>query len=591
MKRSFFNLFIGVLILFFIPSLASAKELIMDDPFYILKQELQEQGTIYSFEAKTISAKYPTENISKSSINFPGYRGPGQLVIYYPSFDNTTGTNEYGMEAIVEDGVVTKLSGADSTIPKRGYVVSGHGSSKIWIKNNLKIGTNVIIEGDKIIAYTTPDSFVYCAKEKIKEAEDFINNAKKSDSKVDNKKAQSYLKNAKNDLKKAQKTRDENKKRYAQSSMHSSNLAIKYALPYIEKEFKGVWIRPSEKNAYEIRKTLDKIKKTGINEVFLETYFHGYTIYPSNTMANYHLTAQNPIFSNFDPLKIYIEEAHKRNMKIHCWFESFYIGNKNPKNDLNSILSKYPNWNNKNLANYDSIELVSHKAEHNGYFLDPANPEVVEFLISLINELTTTYNIDGINLDYTRYPTAQKTNVPNFEQSHWGYTEFARNEFLELYEIDPVDLKFNSNLWEKWGEYRQEKLFDYLKKVRETVSGDIFLTAVIFPDYEVCIETKLQNWEKWSKEELIDGVTPLIMTTDNKLFEEILKKLKQKTSNKTKILTGLFVGFMDGEPEDMLKQISISRGMKTEGIIFFDWAHLPYKFQDALQNRVFSPKK
>ena len=146
-------------------------------------------------------------------------------------------------------------------------------------------------------------------------------------------------------------------------------------------------------------------------------------------------------------------------------------------------------------------------------------------------------------------------------------------------------------MWKKWSEYRQDKLFNYLKKAREVVSKDIFLTAVIFPDYEICLDTKNQDWAKWSKEELIDGMTPLIMTSDNELFETILKEVKQKSSNKTQILTGLFVGFMDGEPEELLRQISVSRALKTKGIILFDWAHLPYKYQDALQYRVFLPKK
>ncbi len=591
MRRCFLKVLLGFLLSFLTIAPTFANDFSIDDPFYALKQEISERTQIYSFETKTISAKYPTENISKSSIHFPGYRGPGQLVIYYPDFDDTTGTNEYGMEAVVENGVVVKLTGADSAIPKNGYIVSGHGSSKNWIKNNLKIGTNVIIEKNTIIAYTTPDSFVYRAKEQIKEAESFARNAKKSSKTNDDKKATTYLKKAKSDLKKAQKAREENKKRYAQSSMHASNLAIKYALPYIEEEFKGVWLRPSETNIFEIRKTLDKIKKTGINEIFLETYFHGYTIFPSKVMAKYGLTPQNPKFLMFDPLEIYIKEAHKRDLKVHCWFESFYIGNKKPSSDYNSILSKYPSWGNKNLANYNSKEPVAHKTEHNGYFLDPANEAVVEFLIELISEITTNYKIDGINLDYTRYPTAQKSDLPNFENSHWGYTEVARKEFIELYNVDPIEIKGDSSLWKKWSEYRQDKLFNYLKKAREVVSKDIFLTAVIFPDYEICLDTKNQDWAKWSKEELIDGMTPLIMTSDNELFETILKEVKQKSSNKTQILTGLFVGFMDGEPEELLRQISVSRALKTKGIILFDWAHLPYKYQDALQYRVFLPKK
>ncbi len=567
------------------------------DPYAALKEEISSKTRILTFETRRISAKYPSQVINVPGMNYPGHRGPGQLVVYYPGFDYTTGTNEYGTEAVVEDNTVVKLTGTDSIIPKNGFVISGHGSSKKWIKDNLKTGTKIIVDGNTLIAYTTPESYVYNAKARILEAEEFIENAKKSDTKTaEDKKAVFYLKKAKSELKKAERARENLKKTYAESSVMLSNLAIKYALPYIENEFKGVWLRPVEKNRYEIQKTLDNIKATGITEVFLETYFHGYTIFPSKVMKKYGLTIQNPKFLMYDPLFVYIEEAHKRGIKIHCWFESFYLGNVNPSYDDKSILSVYPEWGNKNLANYDSTTYVQHKVEHNGYFLDPANPEVTTFLVELADEIVSRYNVDGINLDYTRYPTSQKSDVPGFKQSNWGYTEIARNEFIELYEVDPVEIETDSVLWKKWNDYRQDKLYEYVKLMREALNAavrgkDFLLSAVIFPDYDVCLETKQQDWAKWSREDLVDAFTPLILTSDNELFSKILKEVKGKSTNRTKILTGLFVGFLDAEPEDLLRQISVSRGLKSEGVILFDWAHLPLKYQEALKYRVFLPKK
>lgn len=573
---------------------AKSEDFALYDPFAQLKQELSENTKILTFETRRISAKYPSDTINQAGINYPGYRGAGQLIIYYPGFNYSTGTNEFGTEAVVEDGVVVKLTGADSIIPNNGFVVSGHGSSKTWIKNNLKIGTQVLIEGNTIIAYTTPDSIVYTAREKIKEAEEFIENVKKSEIKSEesNKKAIFYLKKAKNELKKAEKAREGLKRSYAKSSIEFSNLAIKYSLPYLENEFKGVWIRPTEQSMADVKKTLDTIKGTGIKEVFLETFFHGYTIYPSDVMKQYGLTYQNPKFQGYDPLKAYVDEAHKRGMKVHVWFESFYIGNKHPQSDLTSILSVYPSWGNKNLANYNSETYVSHKVEHNGYFLDPANPAVTDFLIQLLSEISTKYGVDGINLDYTRYPSASSPNIASYRQSNWGYTEIARKNFKELYEVDPVEIqKDDEVLWRKWSEFRQDMLYDYVKRARETVSDKILLSAVIFPDYNLCLATKQQDWAKWSRDNLIDAMTPLIMTSDNELFEKILKGVKVRASHKTKIITGLFVGFLDAEPEDLLRQISVSRAYRTEGVILFDWAHLPVKYQNALKYRVFLPKK
>ena len=103
----------------------------------------------------------------------------------------------------------------------------------------------------------------------------------------------------------------------AQESIKNATLAYRYTLPYLENELKGVWIRPNQKTIEEVQKTLDLIKETGINNVFLETYFHGYTIYPSHVMEEYGFTTQNPSFTNFDMLKVWTKEAHKRGIKVH----------------------------------------------------------------------------------------------------------------------------------------------------------------------------------------------------------------------------------------------------------------------------------
>ncbi len=125
----------------------------------------------------------------------------------------------------------------------------------------------------------------------------------------------------------------------AVDSIEMSYNALNYSLPYIEGELKGVWVRPTEKSYSEIERTLNEMQKMGINSVFLETYFHGKTIFPSSVMQKYGFYEQNPEFEGIDPLAIWICEAHKRNIKVHTWFESFYIGNKTPVGDVKNILT------------------------------------------------------------------------------------------------------------------------------------------------------------------------------------------------------------------------------------------------------------
>lgn len=326
----------------------------------------------------------------------------------------------------------------------------------------------------------------------------------------------------------------------------------------------------------------------GINTIFLETYFHGKTIFPSEVMKSYGFEGQNKIFRGFDPLSCWVRGAHKRNMTLHVWFESFYIGNKLPQEDAYNILAVRPTWGNRNKENNASNEPVAHISEHRGYFIDPANPEVVDFLTKLILEICARYNIDGVNLDYVRYPVSAKATSSNYAASNWGYTPYAREEFKKIYGIDPVEISADSAMWNKWDIYRQDRITKYVANIKDVLKDrGVVLSAVIFPDYKTSLETKQQNWQRWSSYNYVDALTPLILTADYNLADNMLDELRRKTSSRTKIYPGLFVGFMEGESEDLLKQIHIIRNRNLEGVVLFDWAHMDKKYSDVLRTSVF----
>ena len=114
------------------------------------------------------------------------------------------------------------------------------------------------------------------------------------------------------------------------------------------------------------------------------------------------------------------------------------------------------------------------------------------------------------------------------------------------------------------------------------------LSAVIFPLQENNLEVKQQNWSEWSQKGYIDAVTPLILTTDYELSEEMIKGVKRNLNSKTKVYMGSFIPFMQGEDIDLIKQIHLSRNEKLDGIVIFDWAHLTDEYGDTLQD-VFTP--
>ncbi len=553
----------------------------------------QKNEIIFNQSMYRIDVIDPQTTTNTKGANYPGLRGANQLVVYTPSFGFRTNTNEFGTEAIITGDTVTALSGADSLIPANGVVISGHGQAKKWINENVMVGAKIYINPDKkiITSYITSDTFLYTARERIKEAQNMMLFYVQNAANYNAKRTTQNICKANDYIDKAVKNGEDSQK-YATRAIEYADLAMSTVIPYDANELKGVWIRPTYYNEKDIQNVLDNLANAGINNVFLETYYHGQTIFPSQTMTKYGFIRQKEEFAGFDPLKIWICEAHKRGIKVHIWFESFYVGNKPPETNPEFILAKKPEWANYQKKNADSDTIAYSVSEHNGYFIDPANPEVQNFLYELLCEIVTKYKPDGINLDYIRYPQSLDIIYSNYDMSNWGYTKYARTEFNNMYGVDPIELTTSDPLWAQWKAYRCNKVTNFVRRVGIMCRyNNIMITTVIFPNRTLALNTKMQDWKTWSVNNFVDGFTPLFLTCNDSTAINLIEEVLRNKSASTKLYAGLFVTFMNGSNSDLIKQIHAARKYCLSGIIIFDYAHLNNTYVETLTESVFRPIK
>ena len=556
------------------------------EPFVPAENEI-----VFNQSTYPIDVIDPVASSNVKGMNYPGLRGANQLVIYTPAFGFRTNTNEFGTEAIVRGDTVCSLSGADSLIPPDGLVMSGHGSAKKWINENIMLGAKIYVdvENKTITSYITSDTFLYAAQERVSEVQNMMSYYYKTIANYNGRRTEQNLNKAQDCIYKAQKD-SENSQKYSSRAIELANNAMSTVVPYDPCEMKGVWIRPTYYTKEDIVDVLNTMASDGINNVFIETYYHGKTIFPSKAMAKYGFIKQYEDYNGIDPLKIWITEAHKRGIKVHIWFQTYYVGNKPPETNPEYILAKHPEWANRQKKTADSPTIPYSVSEHNGYFIDPANPQVQAFLYELLCEIIVKYKPDGINLDYIRYPQSLSANYSNYDQSNWGYTQFARNEFKDMYGVDPIDLTVNDPLWSYWKYYRMSKVTNFVRRIGLLCrSNGVALTAVIFPNREAAIDTKLQDWKLWSINDFVDGFTPLFLTCDDKTAAGLMEEVIKNKSASTKLYAGLFVTFMNGAKTDLIKQIHEARKYHLDGLIIFDYAHLNDDYVDTLTQSIFRP--
>ena len=135
---------------------------------------------------------------------------------------------------------------------------------------------------------------------------------------------------------------------------------------------------------------LDELQSVGINTVFFQARIRGEVFYSSRyePWAAVLSHGQEP---GYDPLAFAIEECHKRAIECHAWLVTFPVGSNRQvkKQGRSSVVARHRSWC-KQLSGE--------------WFLDPGNPAVKDYLRVLVGEVVSKYDVDGIHLDYVRYP-------------------------------------------------------------------------------------------------------------------------------------------------------------------------------------------
>lgn len=405
---------------------------------------------LYRFESQfPVSIIDPTEASNPVGKGFPGLRGGNQLIIYTPNYNQlTTGTNEFGFEVTACGNRITTREGANSEIPKSGecFIISGHGKAKDWILENLPEGAQVWFTENNTKVNSAIDDKTYFEQTKSLARSIAELSGKNLPTEYTERLTKLELQNARGasdtTISQLLVLKDELEKLYWKSFpiIYSNNT-------------KGIWYRPKDDSKEAIKETISKFKQAGLNRIYLETYLHGDPIFTSKTFQRYGIKQTLPFklkdAPNEDLLKVWLDEAHAQGLKVSIWFQTFYAGNLQANKSRGGIIEAHPDWANVQFSSINRTPIAASTQEPGAYFLDPANPEVKTFLLSFIDEIITNYDIDGFQLDYIRYPASLPPDKYNYLDTTWGYSNFARKQFSQLYSQAKAEQLVAEDTYEK----------------------------------------------------------------------------------------------------------------------------------------------
>ena len=193
-----------------------------------------------------------------------------------------------------------------------------------------------------------------------------------------------------------------------------------FLLPQNE-EFRGAWLAtvagldwpscddPAIIQQLRLVEQIKGLRELGCNTLIFQVVSNMDALYPSRILPwSAVLTGKEGQDPYYDPLALAVQVAHECGMQIHAWINPLRVcrDDVTPHHESHVSIS-HPEW----VQNY------KHKL-----YLDPGNPEVVEFLRNVAKEIVDNYAVDGLHIDDYFYPDG-------LQKDGKGW----RNDMFELY--------------------------------------------------------------------------------------------------------------------------------------------------------------
>nr|MBP7460887.1 family 10 glycosylhydrolase [Candidatus Delongbacteria bacterium] len=310
-------------------------------------------------------------------------------------------------------------------------------------------------------------------------------------------------------------------------------------------EFRATWVitwewmsagSSVETNKAITRAILDRHKAANMNAVLWQIRQGGTAYYPSPYEPWGSYTGYSD--PGYDPIAYAIEEAHKRGMEFHAWFNTFHCSDTRE----GTPTAEHPEWVCRDNADNP---MTSSRC------LSPGLKEVRDYTIMVAMDFVRNYDVDGFHLDYVRwneYTTSGLMKTANRPLSKEEMLDgFISQENLEallkpnasryLYDYqhkysdgipDSADgVKFSS--WANWWRWSTDEFIRTLQDSIKTAKPWVRLSAAALGRYNSGswngYTSVYQDAAKWFNEGWVDQLVPMhYHWTNASGFENMLYK-------------------------------------------------------------------
>ena len=303
----------------------------------------------------------------------------------------------------------------------------------------------------------------------------------------------------------------------------------------------GMGLYPGDWN-----RTCQMLKENGISDLFLCVGGAGFSHYRSSVLPPSRIYQEQG-----DQLAACLAAARPRGLRVHAWLFCFCT----------------------ELCTEDRLAIFRNKGwlltgedGRERRWLDPAAPEVRALLVQAARELATRYNVDGIHLDFVRYPDFIGSLGPTVRKRFEAATGRKGLDW-------PADVK-TGPLRQDFMRWRCDRVSDLVSDVRNMLrreGQEKLLTAAVYGKYPSCADAVGQDWEAWLRTGDVDYLLPMDYTEDPAKFAELVGNQTRARWLRKHMLPGIGVTAAESRlgPAQVIDQIRIVRDADCPGFALF----------------------
>jgi uncharacterized lipoprotein YddW (UPF0748 family) len=314
-------------------------------------------------------------------------------------------------------------------------------------------------------------------------------------------------------------------------------------------DVRGLWVlRTSLTSPASIRTMVDTARDAGFNTLLVQVRGRGEAFYRSDIDPRATDLDDQP--ATFDPLQTVLDLAHAAGLRVHAWINVDLVASATTlPRSRDHVIVRHPDWlmvprelagtldamDPRSPAYVGTLARWTRGApdQVEGLYLSPVTEQARQYTESVVRELATRYDLDGIHFDYLRYPN-QDFDYGAAALAAFRLSMLATTPPAERLELDGLartaPAAWTGRFPEAWAAFRRDRLnllFDRLQAAARAARPNLLVSAAVRPDADQARAERLQDWRTWVASGELDAVCAMDYATEPDEFARLLETARQ----------------------------------------------------------------